>query len=214
VSVVDWVPTYNTYTTINTLKQKIIKGLLFDTEPNEPYGDWGVSKVMIVNNSLPKMYMFGYDLMPSYDNDSCLRTFTSDDCYTNPTYYLGLGGPYYPYCEWGHDEYAYELVYYKKGDTEWGTPFDFEVSVKDYEKDNSFNIYPNPANDYITIKSANNEILSNCMIDFYDIFGRKCLSKHIENSEHIDISFLQKGYYTVKLIQENKKTNYIKIIKQ
>jgi len=200
----------NTATSIDTLKQTIVKGLLFDTEPNEPYGE--VSKVMIVNNPLTTMYFFNYSFR--YDDTGCLIPAVVDACGSFPTYYPGLGGPYSPYCEIWLNESAYELVYYKKGDTEWGTPFDLKLSIPEYKKETSFTIYPNPASDYITIKSANNPISENSVIEIYDIQGRKQLSKPFDNSNLIDVSFLKTGYYIVKLMPTDKDVIYIKMIKQ
>ena len=198
----------NTNIPKDTLKQTIIKGLLFNTEPNELYA--GVSKVMITNTPLPKMYKIGYDLM-HYFGDSCLRSYPTDVCYTDPTYYLGLGGPYYECCGLWTSKYCYDLVYYKKGDTEWGTPF--VLPVLEYEKDIAFSIYPNPAENYITVKSVNNEISDNTILEIYDIQGRKYLSKQFDSSEFIDISSLKPGYYMVKLIRKDKAIAHIKMVK-
>jgi len=202
----------NTAASIDTLKQTIVKGLLFDTEPNEPYGEEGVCKAMIVNNPLTTMYFYYYPF--HYDYAGCLIPAVVDACGSLPTYYPGLGGPYYSYCEIWLNESAYELVYYKKGDTEWGTPFDLKLSIPEYKKNTSFAIYPNPAINYISIKSASNPIVENSVIEIYDIQGRKHLSKPLDDSKLIDVSFLKTGYYIVKLIRKNKDVIYIKMIKQ
>ena len=197
-------------TAIDTIKQEIIKGLFFNTEPNELY-DY-LSKVMIVNNPLPEMYMFSYDLY--YDED-CFIPIIVDGCGSScSTYYVGLGGPYCSYCEMFSHMIAYELVYYKKGDTEWGTPFDFEVSIPDYKKDTSFSIYPNPANNYITIKSANNEVAENNVIEIFDITGRirhtetKLAASLQDKAAKIDISHLPAGIYFVRI--DGEKVKFIK----
>jgi hypothetical protein len=195
-------------TSIDTVKQNIVKGLLFYTEPNELDG---VYKVMIVNNELPKMYMFSYDFIET--EGPCLIPSNVDAYYSLPTYYLGLGGPFYAYCEIFHNKQGYELVYYKKGDIKIGTPFDFNVSIPNNKKDNSFSIFPNPANNYITIQCANNDILDNSIIEIYDIQGRKHFSKDIKISKQIDISFLKSGYYLVKIIQKNENISYFKFVK-
>jgi len=197
----------------DTVKQVITKGLLFNTEPNELYGDEIIGKVNICNTPLPKLSFEHYDINPySEPGDSCLHTICVDGCFTFPIYFPGLGGPYYPCCEFWWTMECYELVYYKKGDVEWGTPFN--LSVVEHKKDNSFSIYPNPANNYISIKSTNNEILNNSIIEIYDIQGKKLLNKQLDNSGLIDISFLKAGYYIITLIQENKDISHFKLIKQ
>ncbi|GHV33908.1 hypothetical protein FACS1894178_0390 [Bacteroidia bacterium] len=75
-------------------------------------------------------------------------------------------------------------------------------------------IYPNPANDYITIASTNNVNLDNCMLEIYDVYGRVCVNKKINSSEGIDVSFLKKGYYLIKLMPQNKKAIHSIFIKQ
>jgi len=197
-----------TSTTIDTIKQKIIKGYIFHTEPNEIYDD--INKVMIVNNPLLTMYLFSYDLQKT--EDTCLTSIFVDACNVYPTYYLGLGGPYYRYCEIFNNRYASELVYYKKGNTEWGNPFN--LSISESKKSNFYNIYPNPADNYITIKSTNNENVENYILEIYDIYGRRCLSQRFNSSEFIDVSFLKTGYYFIKLIQQNGNIMHLKFVKQ
>ena len=194
----------------DTVKQVITKGLLFNTEPNEPFGE-GISKALIANTSLPILTFVNYDFY-SIPGDTCLGEVHVDACISFPTYFPGLGGPYYPCCEFWGSMYCYELVYYKKGDTEWGTPYKLQIS--EYDKERPFSIYPNPASHYITIKTANNETINNCILEIFDIQGKRYLNKHFETSEFIDISFLNPGYYFIKLIHHNKDVIYSKVIKQ
>jgi len=195
----------------DTVKQVITKGLLFETEPYELLSKDDLRKAMIINTTLPTLYFENLDFW--FDpGDSCLGIVFADVCGALPTYYPGLGGPYYSCCEfWGYT-YCYELVYYKKGDTEWGTPYKLDVS--EYKKEHFFSIYPNPARQNISIKTANNEVLDNCMVEIFDIQGKKYLSKHLNNSEFIDVSFLNFGYYFVRLTLCNREVVYCKMIKQ
>jgi len=195
----------------DTLKQKINKGeLLFETESNEPYGNDDVYKIIINNIQQTTIYVANYFL---YYYEDCLMETIFDGCSEAPTYYLGLGGPYYADCEMWGNRYCQDLVYYKKGNTEWGTPFDFEISIAEYENNNSFYVYPNPTNDKISIKSTNNETLNNATLEIYDIQGRKCFNKNIDSSTFIDISFLDTGYYIVKLIKNNQNIKIERLIK-
>ena len=48
-----------------------------------------------------------------------------------------------------HTTDSYELVYYKKGEIEWGTPYN--LSVPENKKEQIFSIYPNPTTGELTI---------------------------------------------------------------
>ena len=205
-------------------KQTIPKGkLLFETEPNEPFFDdsgysYGrIRKAIITNRNtfIAEMFVISY-LVEFWQQPLCFFQGPAGTWgrLSSHHYYSGLSGPYPgEYYDIIEGIKIYKLVYYKKGDIEYGTPFDFDTSVSDHKNDNSFSVYPNPANDYITIKSANNESLDNCIVEIYDLYGRKLLTKSFDNTELLDVSFLNSGYYMIKLIPKNKNITYIKMIK-
>ena len=68
----------------------------------------------------------------------------------------------------------------------------------------NFNIYPNPAKNYINIDSKNEKILS---VDIINILGKTVISKKDFNSNTIDIRNLSKGVYFLKM--QNKKNNIV-----
>ncbi len=87
------------------------------------------------------------------------------------------------------------------------------IGIKKIESEDNVKIYPNPANDKITIdfNSLPNEII--CRI--YSVDGKKVLEKNMTlspsatgegRSEIIDISSFTKGYYLIKL--EGKDFNF------
>jgi len=61
--------------------------------------------------------------------------------------------------------------------------------------ENSLSIYPNPANDYITIYTSE----SNYRVLIYNTDGIPVLNQKVEGDKLINISSLQKGVYVVKL---------------
>lgn len=67
--------------------------------------------------------------------------------------------------------------------------------------ENSIYIYPNPAKDNIFISSLNDKIIS---FEIFDIYGNKIIKRE-ENSKNfvIDISYLNKGIYFIKLQTNN-----------
>jgi len=160
---------------------------------------------------MKKLYHFlvtSYDIYSYSDpTDSCLRSFPSDVCLTPPTYFPGLGGPYHSCCELWFTRYCYELIYYKKGDTEWGTPYN--LPVFEYKNHNVFSVFPNPTTGELRIENGELRIEN---VEIYDVYGRKLyLSTHPlvhSSTVNIDISHLQSGIYFLKIDNQT-----IKIIK-
>ena len=84
------------------------------------------------------------------------------------------------------------------------------VGVNELGNENSFSVYPNPANDVLNIKVGT--IKENTKIKIADVIGRTILIT--EYKSHLDISFLEKGIYFVTIQQEGKTLGTKKIIKQ
>jgi hypothetical protein len=86
------------------------------------------------------------------------------------------------------------------------------LAISELEKE-MVNIYPNPANTYLTIKNKQNQPL---MITIVNALGAIVQTKKISSTtETIDVKYLPSGLYFVKVI--NKKTNKTitkKIIKE
>lgn len=59
-----------------------------------------------------------------------------------------------------------------------------------------FQIYPNPASDYITIVFNSDEPLS---VDFFDLAGRKILHHSMHSGIRLDVSQFPKGIYFIKM---------------
>ena len=71
----------------------------------------------------------------------------------------------------------------------------------------SINVYPNPANESITISLSNLE--KGARFEMYDITGKLCLkSQLVKEQNQIDISKLEEGLYLLKI--NNGITNYSK----
>jgi len=67
------------------------------------------------------------------------------------------------------------------------------TEIKDFNSFNSVEIFPNPAKDFIYVKSP----VLNKKIDIFDVSGRKIISKQNVNSK-INISEFNKGIYIIK----------------
>lgn len=72
------------------------------------------------------------------------------------------------------------------------------ASVKDVLA-TKLNIYPNPANDYITIKSNNVKLSS---VELYNVLGSRVLSAKTLNNDRLNVSGISKGIYMLKVNAE------------
>ena len=140
-----------------------------------------------------------------------ITTGTGEEDIYSKRYVNGCGRAYNNYYTWGGlTEATTELVYYKKGNEEWGTPL--FVSIYDTESnDPDFIVYPNPAKS--TINILTNDIET---IDLKIIAMSGELVKAIKLSTElktIDISQLSKGIYILE-IKKNDRIIYKKLIKE
>ncbi len=109
----------------------------------------------------------------------------SDD---RTSYYEGLGGPYSTCSNSVFDFSNTELVFYQKGDTIWGTPFDFTVGIAENQTENPIKIYPNPASDFLIIDAAS----TFDRIDFYNSSGKKVRSLKTSSIKMLGSLFAQR----------------------
>lgn len=182
--------------THDTIKQKISRNDPYDHYlPAEPY-----------KNNFEIWYFFLYNSNTKNISDFSHFYQFEDSCFfeTNPswgqefnTYLKGLGGPYYN-SSYGV-EYSYErtLVYYKKDGVSNGTPFNL-LGVKDQlDIQQSFTLFPNPADDQVTISFKREGVFT---LECYDLSGKLVQSETITNSEQvINISSLNSGMYLYRI---------------
>ncbi len=84
-------------------------------------------------------------------------------------------------------------------------------AVNDVETVSDFQLYPNPAVDYISIKSSMD--LKNAQIEILDMTGKLVLVKYHNISSPINISLMNKGVYFLKITNEGK-TFVLKFVKE
>jgi hypothetical protein len=119
----------------------------------------------------------------------------------------GLGGPFYYFKpKGGTISYKEELIYYQKGSDSWGTRFNSIIDRENFKA--KIEIYPNPTNDKINIRSL--ETYSN--FDIIDLFGKVQISNNKTNNT-LDISGLKTGIYFINFYYKDLKIKTIKIIK-
>lgn len=153
-----------------------------------------------------------FDIIVHRDNDSCWHFINADGCFTAYSYYKGLGGPYYKCTStFSLGGIKNELVYYKKGNTSWGTPILFTKIDNILTYDNAF-IYPNPVKEnLIVITNVTDFPLT---LELTDMRGVKIMSVIID-SEKSDISLkrLKKGIYLYKLSSKSRIIKSSKLLK-
>jgi hypothetical protein len=88
----------------------------------------------------------------------------------------------------------------------------YDLGVNDLRTNQTdFILYPNPSNESITIKGAENQIISK--VEIFDLNGKLLFSKNPNVKQlNIDISNYQKGAYFVKCSDE-KNSRILKLIK-
>ena len=87
------------------------------------------------------------------------------------------------------------------------------VGIKETALNISLSIFPNPTSDFLTIKveDYNNEALSYSLLDEQ---GKLVLNEQITNQDtQVAMSTLARGAYFINVLQENKKIQTFKIIK-
>ena len=113
------------------------------------------------------------------------------------------------------DRYATSIITpdnnYGFGIPNFQTALNTALSTSEFNT-NSFNLFPNPANNEITISSVDNMI--GATIKFYNNLGQLVLEKNIDNkSQNISLQSLSNGVYYYN-ISSAEKTLYGKLIKK
>jgi hypothetical protein len=125
----------------------------------------------------------------------------------------GLGGPYYNHL-FMLSTSSRELIYYKKGSTQWGTPYNCDSLVGISEKPLKYtaNVYPNPASDYIQIDLT--FVSKQTTLLVMDVMGKEILRIALpELKNPASIAKLPKGVYFYHIYNSGKsikKGNFIK----
>ena len=83
------------------------------------------------------------------------------------------------------------------------------LGVESFTEKKDFNIYPNPANNYVIVEGEDMR-----QVEIFDMMGRRLLSHNIENSSMIDISGLTSGMYLLRTTDVNNNISMQKIIKK
>lgn len=87
------------------------------------------------------------------------------------------------------------------------------LSTKSFEnKTSNYTVFPNPAQNAITISSSTAE---NAEITIYDLNGKAVINTSINgNQKDIDVNQISKGFYLMKIVGSDKTTDIVKFIKE
>jgi hypothetical protein len=85
---------------------------------------------------------------------------------------------------------------------------DISISIKENTYFNDIKLFPNPANDFITIASTSlNYSLKNSYYSIYDNMGRLIIKKQLE-TDTISIQELYSGFYLLVIENESQRRNF------
>jgi hypothetical protein len=194
--------TYHT-AAIDTIRSKIIRNNNFRYLPGEiicPDCDEANSYLMYASygsfvKSTPSIYSAVY----KNPEDTCWYMPVIDEGDYSGEYVKGVGGPFF-YYESPFSflrEYRF-LEFYKKGDKTWGTPLIIMDIKKPGEALSVMTIYPNPAEDLITVTIR--EPFANPYLEIWNLCGQKILEQYLTGqSIQVDISSLSSGIYFIRI---------------
>ncbi len=153
-----------------------------------------------------------------YPNDSCMQALIiMDGCLPEKTYIEGCGGPYGG-CAGAIMSEHNELLFYKKGTEQCGTPLDPGILLGiDKAKTSSgikLSVYPNPACDNVSFAIENAHDLS-YVLELSNLLGQIVLKKQIlQNSFTVNLSALPKGVYHYQLKSKQQSVANGKLLLQ
>lgn len=152
-----------------------------------------------------------YDFSTGYMIDTCITEII--DGFVFPYFYIeGLGGPYENDFSFNNNSSFRELVYYKKGNTTWGNPFDLQALMPTSTRQvyiQSLSLHPNPAKNFIQI-NLNDKVIENATIEILNANGQLMYQEQIgylQNDYQVKVDNLVAGFYILRV--RNDKSLWI-----
>ncbi|NPD86827.1 T9SS type A sorting domain-containing protein [Lentimicrobium sp. L6] len=185
---------------------------LYSSSDTPPWGEYYEELETIFYTNLLDTFTGDslFQLPELYNNRLIVQTFDSlGGSEETRRYAIGCGEVYMRYFEFdgqGSVSANFDLVYFKKGEEEWGEEHTI-VGLDEMIKENKLTIYPNPAKNYITFQLPLNTIES--IIYITNIYGISIAEHHIYKGQTQIIwecSNVAKGVYFYHT--EIEATNY------
>ena len=184
----------------DTILLKVVNHPQFDQLPGESFLDGNSLDCYVMQNeTLLSKHRLYNGLLTKFSDTTWIFPLY-DGCYYGSYYLKGMGSLSYP-CIYFDDKIEDDLVYYKKGNLEWGTPIDFDKIVTNKPeiiRKTDLTIYPNPATNSFRISSIKELPL---ICELVDLSGKVIVKTNIENSEFTYLNKKNlKGVYFYRLI--------------
>ncbi len=197
-----------------------LENSFFDVLPDEPAFYPGAGDMQFLMNGIfqsglqMKIVPVDYIFIAS---DSCYGQLMIDGV-PDEYYIAGIGGPYWEAAGFVNIFNYHKLMYYKKGDTEWGTPYNCDsllLSEKEVIKaDSEISLFPNPANESFFIEVNNPENLPAKLI-VTDLVGNIVIAEQIARFKtEVNCRNLLSGMYLYQLVLKTEKITSGKVIVQ
>jgi hypothetical protein len=188
----------------DTVKEVIRANPPFDKLPGEPVAD-----TLSVYSYYMRDNEFRMKIDPTYTgifffiNENCYALPIIEGCLHENRYLAGLGGPYYSCTGYVGDTEERKLVYYRKGETEWGEKL-IITNISDIKKDIKIHVYPNPATDELNVFLNSNNLIYK--IELFNLTGN-CIYQNCavhEKNFKLNVSEFPKGVYILKVKTEQR----------
>lgn len=191
----------------NTVKYKFFKrSLIGSSEHPEPYIDERIDSVIYYNLDVT----LNGDTVFENDNiyngrKTSIHVYESGYIYYLNHFTLGCGRSFnhsednYPH-EWS--EFEETLVYFKKGDEEWGQE-QIIVGLNEIETLDRLLVFPNPVSDNLNIKNANPSSKEN-KIKIFNSIGKLVIYEEVSSTNmQVNVRGLPNGLYFINQIDES-----------
>lgn len=154
-------------------------------------------------------------LFAPYPYDCIMEIITDEMGYTNEYFLDGLGGPYWDFSDnWWVSER--KLVYYKKANEEWGTPYLCDTLLTGVYNETQYaaqtNIFPNPVQTLATVR-VNSRQIENLQFVLFNTVGDPVLTMESKTPEFIiDRKDLPAGIYFYRILNADREVGSGKLI--
>lgn len=200
-------PIYTNYSTFDALPDEYIA---FGDTLYYEYA-WATQHLNPDFNRMQKTIYEGY--YSSYPHDCIEQIITDKSEFWDEHFYEGLGGPYWEQITYWSSHR--KIIYFKKGDDEWGEPFDCDSLLVNTQPINKqkfgITIAPNPMKDFTRINVAISG-QQNVKIAIYNSMGEKVRENLITNELILQKEGLHPGIYLIRVFESNKLIGTKKLV--
>ncbi|MFN2429326.1 MAG: T9SS type A sorting domain-containing protein [Cryomorphaceae bacterium] len=170
----------------------------------------GESKIKLEGNAIPYQFCADHDAWCAFDTNGPAGVYEYELA-------EGLGVYFEKFVDSDFNDYSsdvYEIIYFSKAGNSCGNQAVLSTEVYDKGK-LGFSIFPNPAENQVTIQTETTTSLSGAIIKILDSSGRLQASHSWNGAvQNIDVSKLSPGLYFVQLIYSDRASGTTKLILQ